>query len=119
MRRFLALLVLLVSALALLGCDVLRDESQSPRTALPPASQIIREADRQGIDPYDLLERYYQVKRDEIEDYYSRRIERARSDSDRRREELFRDREYDLLDVTKTDVQEDLDRRLERGINLP
>ena len=96
--------------LALLGCGIVIKEEPS-RSSLPTATSIVREADRQGIDPYELLDRYYAARNEEVEDRASRLRARA-PDNQKRRYDIELERDLSLLTLEYEARLEQLDRRL-------
>ena len=106
-----ALLVVTLFALLAMGCEIVISGEGSSSSSLPSASTIIREADRQGIDPYELLDRYYEVRKTELEDRASKLRARA-PENQKRRYDIELERDIGILDLERRDRSEQIDRRL-------
>ena len=102
--------VTLCFSLLVMGCDILVSQQDSS-SSLPSASSIIREADRQGVDPYDLLARYRDAREDSLEERASRLRERA-PENQKRKYDIELERDLSLLELEYQERTVQLDRRL-------
>ena len=116
LTRVLVLCLILVLSLPALACEDLNvsvSSDDSSLTTLPSVATIIREADRQGTDEFDLLDRYYARQQEEIKDHYQPLIDRAR-ENQVRRYEIQRDADLELLDENYRQRVNQVSDRLDR-----
>ena len=93
--------------------NVSSSSEEASRTTLPSVSTIVREADRQGTDRYDLLDRYYARQQEKVHSHSQPLIGRA-TDTQKRRYEIRRDADLELLEENYRQRVEQVSDRVDR-----